>query len=345
MSQKKYNIAIVGATGLVGRTMLQVMEERKVPVARLHLLATASSKGKEVKYNDKTITVDNIENFSFKDTHIALFSAGKEASSKYIPRALAAGCIVIDNGSFWRMHSDVPLVVPEVNPDDLREHHGLIANPNCSTIQLAVALKPLSDLLGLKRVVVSTYQSISGAGQKGLNQLYNELKTDGIPNKGHAHPIAYNTIFHNISDRSGFSEEEIKMKNELRKILHQPELPVAVTCVRLPIVGGHGESVNIETNKKFKIADLRRILRSAKGLKVIDNPQKDVYPTAQLANGQNDVFVGRLRMDDSVESGAYLWVVADNVRKGAATNAVQIAEYIMKHRLLDFVPSEKIVKK
>lgn len=345
MSQKKYNIAIVGATGLVGRTMLQVLEEKKVPIAKLHLLATAKSKGKDIKFGDKTLIVENIDTFSFKDTHIALFSAGKEASTKYIPRALSEGCVVIDNGSYWRMHENVPLVVPEVNPDDLRGHQGLIANPNCSTIQLAVALKPLSDLLGLKRVVVSTYQSISGAGQKGLAQLYNELKGDELPHRGHTHPIAYNTVFHKITDRSGFSEEEIKMKNELRKILHQPELPVAVTCVRLPIVGGHGESVNFETNKKFKIADLRRILRSAKGLKVIDNPLRDNYPTAQLANGKNDVFVGRLRMDDSVESGAYLWVVADNVRKGAATNAVQIAEYIMKNKLIAFVPPDKIVKK
>lgn len=342
MKSKLYNIAVVGASGLVGRTMLKVLEERDFPVGKLKLLATKKSAGSEIEFKSQKYKVEDIENFSFSGYNIALFSAGKEASIKYVPRAAKEGCIAIDNGSHWRMKNSIPLVVPEVNKDELKEHKGVIANPNCSTIQLVVALKPIADLLGLKRIVVSTYQSISGAGQKGIDKLRTELKSDGLPFKGQSHPIAFNTIFHSLTDKSGFSEEEVKMKNEIRKIMNLPDLGIAVTCVRLPILGGHGESVNIETKKKFKMADLRKILNKAQGIRLVDNPKKDVYPTVQLSSGQDEVFIGRLRIDDSVESGAHLWIVADNVRKGAATNAVQIAEEIIKKKLFTFEYSEKV---
>jgi len=317
------NIAIIGATGLVGRTMLKVLEERNFPINNLKLFASRKSAGKKLNFAGKEYTVEEINDNSFQDIDIALFSAGKGTSKKYAPIAASYSCIVIDNSSAWRMVPAIPLVVPEVNKEVLKDYRGIIANPNCSTIQLMLVLKPLQDMYGLKRVVVSTYQSISGAGQSGIDKLKSEIekKSEIKPEN-----IAYNTKFHTISDESGFTEEEIKMINETRKILDLPELPIAVTCVRLPILGGHGESVNVELNNEYNIDDIRDLLAHSENLILMDKPLENIYPTPAISKDKDEVFVGRLRIDDSVKNGLYFWVVADNVRKGAATNAVQIAE-------------------
>ncbi len=334
--QDFFNVAIVGATGLVGRTMLKVLEERNFPVGNLSLFGSERSAGTELEFKGEKIKVRALDANSFDDIDIALFSAGKKVSEKFAPVAAENGTVVIDNGSFWRMHKSVPLVVPEVNPEATAGHHGIIANPNCSTIQLVVALKPIIDNYGIKRVVVSTYQSISGAGQSGINQLADEIIGNQPSKTVSSHPVAFNTVFHTVSDEGGFTEEEIKMINEPRKILSFPELKIAVTCVRLPILGGHGESVNIETEKPFEIDDIRKLLAKSDGIKVIDEPFKEEYPTPIQSQDYDDVFIGRLRADNSVENGFYMWVVADNIRKGAATNTVQIAELIVRNNLLDF---------
>jgi aspartate-semialdehyde dehydrogenase len=338
--KKLFNVAVVGATGLVGRTMIKVLEERNFPVGNLFLLASERSAGTIISFRDTEYIVSALSTDSFEDIDIALFSAGKDVSVKYAPIAAACGCVVIDNGSYWRMHPDVPLVVPEVNPDAANNHNGIIANPNCSTIQLMVALKPIEDNYKLKRVIVSTYQSITGAGQKGIDQLTAEISGEIPQQRASKHQIAYNTVFHTVSDPDGFSEEEIKMINEPRKILSRPDLPMVVTCVRLPILGGHGESVNIETEKSFDIDELRKLMSNSPGITVVDSPLEDKFPTPVDAGGHDGVFVGRLRKDTTVDNGAYLWVVSDNVRKGAATNAVQIAELLIEKDGLDFEHKE-----
>jgi aspartate-semialdehyde dehydrogenase len=323
------SVAIVGATGLVGRTMLKVLEERNFPISYLGLYASERSAGTVIQFKNKKYEVQVLEDKVFDGMDIALFSAGGSTSLKYAPIAAAKDCIVIDNSSAWRMDENTPLVVPEVNPEDIRTHKGIIANPNCSTIQLVVALKPIHEKYGLKRVVISTYQSISGAGQKGLDQLKSEIEGNEPANRVSPYPVAYNAVFHSITDPDGFSEEEIKMKKEIRKIMHLPDLKIAVTCVRLPFLCGHGESVNIETEKPIDINELRNVLASSDNVVVIDEPLEQKYPTIKTCENTDPVYVGRIRKDDSVENGAHIWVVADNVRKGAATNAVQIAEYFM----------------
>ena len=336
MKKSGYKIAVVGATGLVGRAMIKVLEESTIPFEELFLFASERSAEQEIPFKGKLNKVKNIETTDFKGIDIALFSAGKDVSVKYAPSAARNGCIVIDNGSYWRMHPQVPLVVPEVNPKALLKHKGIIANPNCSTIQLVVALEPLQKSFGIKRLVVSTYQSITGAGQKGLDHLFSEIEGKEPKKRVSSHQVAFNTVFHEITDESGFSVEEIKMKNEIRKIMDLPKLPIAVTCVRLPVLGGHGESVNLKLENTFDIQQIRNIFRNSPGIILVDEPIKEKYPTTQLSSGRNEVFVGRLRIDDSVRNGLYLWVVADNVRKGAATNAVQIAEQIINDDLFEF---------
>lgn len=323
------NIGIVGATGLVGRKMLQVLEERNFPVGELRFFSSPKSAGIALNYQDRLIKVEDANKSSFKGLNIVLFSAGKEASQNIAPKAVSEGCIVIDNGSYWRMDRNVPLVVPEVNPQDAFKHNGIIANPNCSTIQLVVALKPLNDNFKIRRVVVSTYQSVSGAGKKGLNQLFAELKGELPSERISSHQIAFNTVFHKISDDSLYSEEEIKMMNETRKILNLPDLKISVTCVRIPVTGGHSESVNIEFEKPFELNDIINTLKSQKGIKILDEPEKEKYPTPAFVENKDEVFIGRIRKDESIENGLNLWVVADNLRKGAATNAVQIAELLI----------------
>jgi aspartate-semialdehyde dehydrogenase len=320
---KKYNIAILGATGLVGRTMLKVLEERDFPVKELRLLASERSAGRKLKFKNEELEVHAVKENSFEGIDIALFSPGKTASKFWAPVAIKSGCIVIDNSSAWRMNPEIPLIVPEVNPHVLKNYRGIIANPNCSTIQMVVILNEIKKHFGLRRVVVSTYQSISGAGQKGIDKLLSEL--EGNPNND-KHKIAFNLMFHDISTFSGHSEEEIKMINETRKILEMPDLPISVTCVRLPILGGHGESLNIQTEKSCSVEDLRNVFSNAKGVVLLDSPLEQEYPTPAICNGKDECFVGRIRKDDAFENGFYLWICADNVRKGAATNAVQIAE-------------------
>ena len=327
---KKYNIAIVGASGLVGRTMANVLDEHNFPISEIKFLTSKNSAGKPLIFQNREYIFEELTENSFDNCDIALFSAGGSISKIFAPIAAKTGCVVIDNSSYWRMDKNVPLVVPEVNPDDLKKHNGIIANPNCSTIQLVVALKPIEARFGLKRVVCSTYQSISGAGQKGVNKLLSELS--GVKNSD-KYQIAQNIMFHQFED-NGFTQEENKMINETRKIMHLDSLPVAMTCVRLPVLGGHSESVNLELKKPFTIEEIRETLENSEGIILIDNPNEDEYPTPKLTDGKDEVFVGRIRKDNSVENGLYLWVVADNLRKGAATNAVQIAEKMIEMNLL-----------
>ncbi len=330
---KQYRVAVVGATGMVGRKFLQVLEERKLPVSEYFLFASARSAGKQLPFMGKTYTVRELTDDAFQDLgiDIALFSAGGETSRHFAPIVAASGAVVIDNSSCWRMDPDVPLVVPEVNPDAIPgyKNKGIIANPNCSTIQAMVVLKPLADAYGLKRVVYSTYQAVSGAWQKGYMDLVNGLKGEA-PQK-FPHPIAGNCLPHiDVFLDTGYTKEEQKMIDETRKILSLPELRVTATTVRVPVYHGHSESINVEFARPFELDELRAVLEKAPGLIVRDDPKHNVYPMAIEAADTDPVYVGRIRRDFSVDSGVNLWCVADNIRKGAATNAVQIAEELIR---------------
>lgn len=330
---KQYRVAVVGATGMVGRKFLQVLEERKLPVSEYFLFASARSAGKQLPFMGKTYTVRELTDdaFQYLGIDIALFSAGGETSRHFAPIVAASGAVVIDNSSCWRMDPDVPLVVPEVNPDAIPgyKNKGIIANPNCSTIQAMVVLKPLADAYGLKRVVYSTYQAVSGAGQKGYMDLVNGLKGEA-PQK-FPHPIAGNCLPHiDVFLDTGYTKEEQKMIDETRKILSLPELRVTATTVRVPVYHGHSESINVEFARPFELDELRAVLEKAPGLIVRDDPKHNVYPMAIEAADTDPVYVGRIRRDFSVDSGVNLWCVADNIRKGAATNAVQIAEELIR---------------
>ncbi len=320
-------IAIAGSTGLVGRTMLRVLEERGYVFDEVKLLASSKSAGIKQNYLGTDLTVAAIDKAAFAGIDFALFSAGGEISREYAGAAARSGCIVIDNSSAWRMDSDVPLVVPEVNPEAAAGHHGIIANPNCSTIQLVVALKPIHDEFRLKRLIISTYQSISGAGQQGISQLMSEIEHPGL---NRTDPIAFNTGFHPFAGGDGFTVEEIKMKSEIRKIFGIDDLRIAVTCVRLPILGGHGESVNFETREPFEALAVRNLIDSSPHIVLMDDPEANLYPTPQISGGTDHVFAGRIRKDDSAKNAGYIWIVADNLRKGAATNAVQILELLIE---------------
>ena len=328
---KKYNVAVVGATGMVGRKFLQVLEERKLPVENYYLFASKRSAGKKIKFMGEEYTVLELTETCFdgKNIDIALFSAGGDTSLKYAPCAAKAGAVVIDNSSAWRMNDDVPLVVPEVNPEDIEWNHGIIANPNCSTIQAVVALKPLHDLYEIKRVIYSTYQAVSGAGMGGYADLENGIKGE-LPKK-FPHPIFGNCLPHiDVFTDNGYTKEEIKMIKETQKILHDKNIKVTATTVRVPVFYGHSESINIEFEKQFDLNELKAALEKAPGVIVVDDPANNQYPMAIDAEDKDEVFVGRIRRDDTVESGVNIWVVADNIRKGAATNAVQIAQKIME---------------
>jgi len=327
---KTHNVAVVGATGLVGRTMVKVLEERKFPVNHLVLLASERSAGKTISFNGKSVTVQRLEEKRFQDVEIALFSAGASVSLEFAPKAVNHGTVVIDNSSAFRMKDDVPLVVPEVNPKEIWKNKGIIANPNCSTIQLVVVLKPLHDAFNIRRVVVSTYQSVTGAGKKGLDQLTNEIANNELRERKFPHPIAYNALPHiDIFLEDGYSKEEWKMMKETSKIMGEP-IRLTATTVRIPVIGGHSESVNIEFEKSCTVEGVKDILGKAPGVILQDDPKNNVYPMPILAKDRDEVFVGRIRKDETVPSGINLWVVADNVRKGAATNAVQIAEVLAK---------------
>ena len=326
---KAYDVAVVGATGLVGRTMMRVLEERKFPVNRLLPLASERSAGKHVTFNGMSIEVQKLTPEQFKGIHFALFSAGASVSREFAPHAVKAGTIVIDNSSAFRMDDDVPLVVPEVNRHQAFHHKGIIANPNCSTIQMVVVLKPLHDRFTIKRVVVSTYQSVTGAGQRAVRQLEDEVAQRPPREKKFPHPIAYNCLPHiDVFFDDGYTKEEVKMKLETKKIM-EADIPVTATTVRVPVMGGHSESVNIEFAKECSVNEVREILKMAPGVVVQDDPAHNVYPMPLTAFDKDDVFVGRIRNDETVPHGINLWIVSDNVRKGAATNAVQIAEVLI----------------
>ncbi len=330
---KQYRVAVVGATGMVGRKFLQVLEERKLPVSEYFLFASKRSAGTQVTFMGKPYTVRELTDTAFEDLHvdIALFSAGAGTSKHFAPIVAASGAVVIDNSSCWRMDPDVPLVVPEVNPDAIPGYRkkGIIANPNCSTIQAMVPLKPLHDAYGLKRVIYSTYQAVSGAGQQGYLDLQNGLKGEA-PQK-FPHPIAGNCLPHiDVFLDNGYTKEEQKMIDETRKILSLPELAVTATTVRVPVFHGHSESINVEFERPFDLAELRALLEKAPGLVVMDDVANNVYPMAITAEDTDPVYVGRIRRDFSIENGINFWCVADNIRKGAATNAVQIAEELIR---------------
>jgi aspartate-semialdehyde dehydrogenase len=329
---KKVNIAIVGATGMVGRTFLKVLEERDFPYENLYAFASLKSAGQKVMCKGMEYTVEELREDSFdRDIDIALFSAGGDISKKYAPIAASKGVIVVDNSSAWRMEKDIPLVVPEVNPEDLKWHKGIIANPNCSTIQAVVPLKPLHDKYKIKRIVYSTYQAVSGSGVKGVKDLEEGLKGNNI-NKAYPHPIANNCLPHiDVFLENGYTKEEMKMINETKKILGDYDLKITATTVRVPVFDCHSECVNIEFEKSFEVKDIRDLLSNSPGIVLQDDPNNNIYPLATNAKGTDLVYVGRIRRDYSVENGLNLWVVADNIRKGAATNAVQIAEELIKN--------------
>lgn len=326
---KTYNFAIVGATGMVGQHFIKVLEERNLPIKHIFFFASSRSAGSTIRFQGNEYPVEELNERSFeREIDIALFSAGGSISATYAPIAKRKGIVVIDNSSHWRMDPTVPLVVPEVNPEDIRWHSGIIANPNCSTIQAVVALKPLHDKYSLKRVIYSTYQAVSGAGMQGHLDLQRGI--NGEPNTKFPHPIAHNVIPHiDVFLENGYTKEEVKMIEETRKILHLPSLKVTATTVRVPVYNGHSESINVEFERDFLLPELTEVLTSAPGIVVEDNTSTNQYPMPSFVSGKDDVYVGRIRRDESVNSGINLWVVADNIRKGAATNAVQIAEKLI----------------
>jgi len=331
----RYVVAVVGATGAVGREMISVLEERKFPVDKIRLFASERSEGLELEYNKRTINVETLNEDSFKGIDIALFSAGGERSRIWAPVAARSGCVVVDNSSQWRMDPEVPLVVPEVNPNDLEWHKGIIANPNCSTIQMVVVLKPLHDAAKIKRVVVTTFQAVSGTGKKAMDELLNQVRDilnfKEVTKEVYPHQIAFNVLPHiDKFLENGYTKEEMKMVDETKKIMGGGSIRVTATTVRVPVFRGHSESLNIETEKKVSANEARAILSTAPGVVVYDAPEKNVYPLPLYAAGKDETYVGRIREDESIERGLNLWVVSDNLRKGAALNAVQIAEKLIE---------------
>jgi len=335
-----YRVAVVGATGAVGQQMVACLEERRFPVSQLVPLASERSLGKKVTFLGKEISVEVLNKDSFDGVEIALFSAGGSISKEYCPIAAAAGAVAVDNSSAWRMDPEVPLVVPEVNPQDigLYTNKGIIANPNCSTIQMVVALQPLHEAARIKRVVVSTYQAVSGTGQKAVDELANQVRAifscETVEKKVYPHRIAFNCLPHiDVFLENGYTKEEMKMVLETKKIMGDDSIEVTATTVRVPVFYGHSEAVNIETEKKLTPDEARKILKKAPGVKVVDDPAKFQYPMPLDAAGQDLTLVGRIREDFTIKNGLNLWVVADNIRKGAATNAVQIAEILIEKYL------------
>jgi aspartate-semialdehyde dehydrogenase len=332
------NVVIVGASGAVGHELIKILDERKFPLNKLKLCATARSAGKQIPFRGVALTVEETTPDSFNDMDIALF-AGGAASLEFGPAAVERGCVVIDNSSNYRMNPGVPLVVPEVNPEDVKWHKGIIANPNCSTIIMVVPLKPIHDAAKIKRVVVSTYQAVSGAGQEGIEELTAQTKAvlsgAEYPPGKFAHQIAFNLIPHiDVFQELDYTKEEWKMVKETHKIMHDSSIGITATTVRVPVYRSHSESVNIETERKLTPDEVREVLAKAPGVVVIDNPEEKLYPMPLLCSDKDEVFVGRIREDNSIEKGLNIWVVADQIRKGAATNTVQIAELLLKYDCL-----------
>lgn len=331
---KKINVAIVGATGVVGRMFLKILEERNFPIDKLYLFSSAKSKGSKIKFKNKEYIVEELKEDSFnKDIQIALFSAGGEISSKYAPIAVSKGIVVVDNSSNFRMDLNVPLVVPEVNGEEIKNHNGIIANPNCSTIQAVLPLKPLHDKYKIKRIVYSTYQAVSGSGINGISDL--EKGILGEDNNFYPHQIAYNCIPHiDVFVENGYTKEEMKMINETKKIFNDYDMNVTATTVRVPVKNCHSESINVEFEEPFDLSYLVASLEEMNGVSVVDDIEINEYPMPLNCTGKDEVFVGRIRRDFSVDNGINMWVVADNIRKGAATNAIQIAELLLKYNLV-----------
>ena len=327
---KNYKLAIVGATGLVGRTALKVLEEKNFPNFEYKLFCSKKSAGTKVKFMGKEYIANELTENSFNEGfNFAIFSAGGETSKKFAPIAASKGCIVIDNSSAFRMDRNVPLVVPEVNPDDIFWNTGIIANPNCSTIQAVVALKPLDDKYKIKRIIYSTYQAVSGAGVNALEDLHSQASYNNL--KKFSHPIYNNCLPHiDVFMDDGYTKEEHKMINETKKILGNENLKITATTVRVPIENCHGESINIEFEKDFNLDDVKQLLKNSKGIVLYDDITKDIYPIATVANGTDNVYVGRLRRDFSQPNTLNMWCVADNIRKGAASNAIQIMQKIIE---------------
>ena len=337
---KRFNVAIVGATGAVGNEMVETLDHRNFPVKELKLLASERSAGSVLSYKGHDVRVDILKEDSFRGVEIGLFSAGGPVSQKFAPIAAASGCVVIDNTSAFRMDPDVPLVVPEVNAHAIKHYKnkGIIANPNCSTIQMVVVLKPLHDAARIKRVVVSTYQAVSGTGKRAIAELESQVTaiygSREVTHSVYPHQIAFNCLPHiDVFLENGYTKEEMKMVNETVKIMEDASIKVTATTVRVPVFYGHSESVNVELEKELTPDAARRILSKAPGVVVVDNPKKNIYPMAIYAAGSDETFVGRIRRDESVEHGLNMWIVADNIRKGAALNAVQIAEILAEKYL------------
>lgn len=332
--KERYNVAVAGATGAVGRKMLEILQERNFPVEHLKLLASARSAGKSLEFRGEKVVVEELRQDSFAGVDIALFSAGAGVSREFAPSAVKSNCVVIDNSSAFRMEEGIPLVVPEVNPDAIGKDPGIIANPNCSTIQMVVALKPIHDKFKIKRVVVSTYQSVSGSGQKAIEELKNQTQEllNGNESKPHVYPhqISFNCLPHidNFLD-NGYTKEEMKMVNETRKILADDSIQICPTTVRVPVFYSHSEAVNVETEGPITASAVRELLSAQAGVCVVDDPKNNLYPLAIAAEDKDDVFVGRIRDDISRERAVNFWVVSDNLRKGAALNAIQIAEVLI----------------
>jgi aspartate-semialdehyde dehydrogenase len=332
-------IAVVGATGAVGREMLKTLEQRKFPAGEVIALASSRSAGTKIPFNNQELIVRELGADSFNGVDLAIFSAGGATSEKYAPIAVKSGCVVVDNSNAWRMDDNVPLVVPEVNPLALKEHKGIIANPNCSTIQMVVVLKPLHDAGTIKRVIVSTYQAVSGSGQKAVQELESQVKgllsMQDVEPDVYPHQIAFNCLPHiDAFLENDYTREEMKMVNETRKIMGDDNIRVTATTVRVPVFYGHSESVNIETASKITPRQARAILSQAPGISVLDNPSEKIYPMPIFAAGEDDTFVGRIREDETIANGLNLWIVADNIRKGAALNTVQISELLLEMNLI-----------
>ena len=327
----KYNLAVVGATGAVGQEIIEILEERKFPVDKLKLIASKKSEGKKIPFSNRKIKVESIENGIFEDIDIALFSIDSNLSKKYAPQAVKEGAVVIDNSNAFRMDDSVPLVVPEINANKINEHQGIIANPNCSTIQLVMAIKPIFKKYGLKRVIVNTYQAVSGTGKRAISELEQQIKDyidkNEIKSEVYPYQIAFNLLPHiDEFQENKYTKEEMKVVKETRKILDDKEIPITATAVRVPVFNGHGESVNIETEVSYLIDDIKNSIDKMENVKLVDNINENKYPMPIMVENEDEVMVGRIRRDYSKKNALNMWIVANNLRKGAALNAVQIAE-------------------
>ena len=339
---KKFNVAVVGATGAVGETILSILEQRDFPIDNLYPLASANSAGKKVFCQGKSWTVQDLDTFDFSQAQVGLFSAGGNISEKYAPIAAEAGCVVIDNTAHFRRDKDIPLVVPEVNPHAIAGYtqRNIIANPNCSTIQMLVALKPIYDAVGIERINVATYQAVSGSGKEAISELIDQTTkllggNTEVDVEVYPKQIAFNVIPHiDVFQENGYTKEEMKLVHETRKILDDDAIGVSATAIRIPVVGGHSESINVKLKNSFEVEEVRQLLNESDGVVVQDNPTTNTYPMPIYAEGKDEVFVGRIRRDFSQKNTLNLWVVSDNLRKGAATNTIQIAEYLLENKLI-----------